>query len=161
MPERSNGHAWKACVAVTSPRVRIPLCPPFSKRESSQRRLPFFVGAQRGRQSRHGAPLPGLNARRKHAGLKAKSFTKNSAKGGTPRRRSQSLRSSPQPSAQINRPLRSSRRARKANRRDSPNVRRWRILHQSVVGASRAYLLNPGNMESWPPAGCKRNGAIL
>lgn len=28
MPERSNGHAWKACVPARVPRVRIPLCPP-------------------------------------------------------------------------------------------------------------------------------------
>ena len=30
--EWSNEHAWKACVAATSPRVRIPPCPPFNYR---------------------------------------------------------------------------------------------------------------------------------
>ncbi len=29
MPEWSNGHAWKACVRETVPRVRIPVSPPY------------------------------------------------------------------------------------------------------------------------------------
>ena len=36
VPEWSIGHAWKACVAATSPRVRIPPCPPLRKEESGE-----------------------------------------------------------------------------------------------------------------------------
>jgi len=31
VPERFNGHAWKACVPETVPRVRIPPCPPLQR----------------------------------------------------------------------------------------------------------------------------------
>src|SRR5688572_16089190 len=30
VPERPNGHAWKACVLERAPRVRIPRSPPFA-----------------------------------------------------------------------------------------------------------------------------------
>ena len=33
VPERSNGHAWKACVHESVPRVRIPPCPPLMNKE--------------------------------------------------------------------------------------------------------------------------------
>ena len=32
MPERSKGHAWKACVRANVPRVRIPLSPPLTRK---------------------------------------------------------------------------------------------------------------------------------
>ena len=42
MPERSNGHAWKACVVARSPWVRIPLSPPIK----SMMRLSMAVKQQ-------------------------------------------------------------------------------------------------------------------
>ena len=43
MPERSNGHAWKACVPSRVPRVRIPVSPHFSfcRRFFSAKFFPF------------------------------------------------------------------------------------------------------------------------
>ena len=43
MAEWSNAHAWKACEAAMSPRVRIPLCPPFSKKDTQYECL-FYCG---------------------------------------------------------------------------------------------------------------------
>ena len=48
MSERLNEHAWKACVGVTLPWVRIPLSPPFSRqRRSEAKRLQPSCGAER------------------------------------------------------------------------------------------------------------------
>ncbi len=53
MPERSIGLAWKACVGLNQPWVRIPPCPPFLRTGN-----PFCGTRELARSQGNGGPIP-------------------------------------------------------------------------------------------------------